>query len=141
MSSSRFMFHTARAALVLPFLISTGCAEKKAEESAPAEAAPTVDLSSSDLFAPTATARPQVAPTTVVVTVNGKAITQGEIDEETAGVVNNMRGRVPPERIAQLQQQIDAQAVESIVTRTLLEQEVEKAAVALTDTEIAFLLY
>ncbi len=134
MSFPRLQKILMQSVLVLPFLLSTSCAEKKQDEAVTAAPAQEVDLSAaSDLFQPPAA--PAVPPETVVVTVNGTEITRGELDKETAGAIANMRGRVPPERIAQMQQQIDGQALDSLVTRTLLEQEVTKEKVEISDTE------
>ncbi len=76
-------------------------------------------------------------PSAVVVTVDGTKVTAGEINEEVARMMSRFGNRMPPERLAQMRDQMAAQAQENIVLRTLLLNQVKKENVTATDEEMA----
>lgn len=75
-------------------------------------------------------------PSSIVVVVDGKNITRGEVDAEVAKMTGRMGNRVPPERLAQLREQISQQATENLVIRTLLLDAVTKENISVSDQEI-----
>lgn len=121
------------AALALAGTVS--CAKK---ETAPPQEAPQVNLSESDLFQqPVPAPQPAVSPTSVVVTVNGAGITAAELDRQMGMIMSSMRNRLPPEQLAQLGPRFRDQAINQLVAKELLNQEVEKAQITASAEEIA----
>ncbi len=103
------------------------------KQSAPAPTTQAPDLSQArDVFAPPVA---KVAPETVVATVDGKAVTQGEVNEETARMMSRFGRRLPPEQMAQMQEQMMRQAAENLIMRILLTQAVEQEKVTITDED------
>ena len=82
---------------------------------------------------------PKLDPSTVLATVNGTKITQGEFDKEMEVMVNRMQGRVPPERLGQMRAQMRDQLLDNMITRQLLVDEVkaEKIEVSKEDFDKA----
>jgi peptidyl-prolyl cis-trans isomerase C len=87
---------------------------------------------------PPAATPPAAAPaaTSVVVTVNGKPISAGELDKETQGVQMQAARQLPPEAIAQMQPRMRAQALSNLVTRALLLQALVDRKIVVGDDEI-----
>lgn len=109
----------------------TGCGKT---EKAPEGGA---DLSKSgDLFSAPVKGAQTVAPDTVVVSVNGKDITRGEVDAEMGKIMEMASRRLPPERLEQMRDRFVFQAVDNIVLKTLLTQTVEKEQIVVTDEEV-----
>lgn len=81
---------------------------------------------------------PKADPSAVVVTVNGEAVTRGQVDQ---AVDRQMRmagaqmGNLPPELLAQVKKQISQNTLESLVRQTLLDQQVEAAHIEVTEAE------
>ncbi|MFH0880130.1 MAG: peptidylprolyl isomerase [Lentisphaerota bacterium] len=121
----------AAALLMLPAM--SGCG-KKADDSAAAPASQPVKPQ--EVFAaPSVTAQAPVDPAAVVVTVDGEAITAGEVSEEVNKLAARMGRNMPPERMAQLRGQIAEQAQENLILRKLLLNQVEKAKITITEEE------
>ncbi len=121
-------------------MFTSSCAEKQPapESAAPAPAAE-VDLSqANEIFnvMPSAAA-PVVDPETVVATVNGEDIKQGEVNAEVAKAAARMRGRVPPERMAQMQARLAEQALDAMITRRLLLKAIADEKIEVTDTDLS----
>ena len=113
--------------------LAAGCG-KKSEP--PAQTG--VDLSKpGDLFTqPIPSSRPKMDPSTVMVTVNGKDITRGEVDEDAMKMVDLARRRMPPEQVAQMEDQFVQQALDQLVLRILLTEAVDQEKIDVTDDEI-----
>jgi len=77
------------------------------------------------------------SPTSAVVMVNGVAITQGQVDQEVAGMMNMMAGRVPPEQLSAARQEILQRTVDNLVVRQLLMDICEKQNIELTAADLA----
>lgn len=120
------------AALALGGTVS--CSKK---ETAPPQEAPSVNLSESDIFKQPVPSQEKLSPTTAVVTVNGTVITAAELDRQMGMVMNSMRNRLPPEQLAQLGPRFREQAINQLVAKQLLVQEVDKAQISATPEEIA----
>ncbi|MFH0909205.1 MAG: peptidylprolyl isomerase, partial [bacterium] len=133
--------------LTATVMFTSSCAEKQlapalapapAPESAVSMPADEVDLSQAgEIFAamPVAAA-PALDPATVVATVNGEDIKQADVNTEVAKAVARMSGRVPPERMAQMQGRLAEQALDAMITRRLLLKAIEDENVEITDTDI-----
>lgn len=78
----------------------------------------------------------------VLVTVNGKKLTAGEVDTELSAQINAFKQQVPPEQLekveAQLLQMKDKmreQKVNEFIEKTLLTQEADKKKISVSDNE------
>jgi len=110
---------------------NTGCGKT---EPAPAEKQ---DLSQSpDLFSQPVKNTVNVDPNAVIVVVEGKEITRGEIDEQVGKMMEMARRRVPPERLAQMQGRFAQQAVDNLILKTLLTKAIDKENIQVTDEEV-----
>ncbi|MEI8258318.1 MAG: TonB-dependent receptor plug domain-containing protein, partial [Deltaproteobacteria bacterium] len=76
-------------------------------------------------------------PAAVVVVVDGKDITQGEIDGETMKMMDMASRKMPPERIAQMKDRFAEQAMENLILKTILVGQIDKAGVTISDEEKA----
>jgi len=72
----------------------------------------------------------------VVVSVNGKDIIQGEVEKELQNILMQYQGRVPPQQMVQLQSQFKKQAVESLINKQLLFEETDKQNIEASVEEI-----
>lgn len=131
--------YSCRTAAVLLTLalaggLAAGCG-KKTEP--PAQTG--VDLSKpGDLFnQPVSSPRPKMDPSTVMVTVNGKDITRGEVDEDVMKMIDLARRRMPPEQVAQMEDQFVQQALDQLVLRILLTEAVDTEKIEITEDEVA----
>lgn len=112
------------AALPLSF---AGDQPKPSEQSkVPAQKAATKPMKSSD----------------VLVTVNGKKLTCGEVDEELNAQINAFKKQIPAEQMAKLDAQISQmmdkmreQKVNEFIEKTVLMEEADKKKIAVTDNE------
>jgi peptidyl-prolyl cis-trans isomerase C len=73
---------------------------------------------------------------TVAVTVNGEAITKGEIAEEVTRLSRQFGGRMSPEQMQQMQGAMSQQAKDNLIARVLLRQKVEQEGIAVSQDEI-----
>ena len=106
----------------------SGAADKPATPPAPAPLA-----LPDNLFAQPAVA---VAPTTVVAVVEGKALTQGEVDEQVDRAMRANRGRIPPERAGEIRTQLGMRAREEMIIQMVLEHEADARKVTVKPEEI-----
>lgn len=76
---------------------------------------------------------------TVAVTVNGHPITKSEIDARCDAVIKaQSRGRpIPPEQLAQFRERMVPQLLEVLIENLLLDEDVTKAQIKVTDAELA----
>lgn len=125
---------SAAVALCVCVTLGTGCGKKSAAPGAEGQA----DLSkSSDLFSqPVKMAVPEGNPSDVFVVVDGKDITRGEVNAEVAKTMEMASRRLPPERLAQMQDRFAQQATENLVLKMLLTGAVEKESVTVSDEEM-----
>ena len=128
----------------LPFLLAsvvslalTACGDadgdepKKAEESAPPAGGSTTPG-----IGAAPGQEPAVSPETIVVTVNGKPITQGEIDSELAGMLFGGM-KVEPARLAAFRKQFGPQAEKRLIEQALLEQAADAEGIKASEEEVA----
>jgi peptidyl-prolyl cis-trans isomerase C len=78
----------------------------------------------------------KVDENSVVATVNGKDIVQGEVEKELQNILMQYQGRVPPQQMVQLQSQFKKQAVESLINKQLLFEETDKQNIEASVEEI-----
>ena len=134
-------FFLSATILTATAMFTSSCAEKQPAPEKTAAPAPQaeVDLSQAgDIFKGLQpAAAPVIDPETVVATVNGEDIKQADVNAEVAKAAARMRGRVPPERMAQMQERLAAQALDSMITRRLLLKAIADEKVEVTDTDLS----
>jgi peptidyl-prolyl cis-trans isomerase C len=72
----------------------------------------------------------------MAVTVNGRALTEQEVTEEQNRLMQQLGGRVPPEKLGAMQEAIRKQALESVINRVLFEQAVEREGINASEDEV-----
>lgn len=132
----------ARMLMVIPVaaaLVLTGCEEEKAAATTAVPEAAPVDLAQTeDLFAQPIQPNPLTSdPAAVVIRVNGKDITRGEILEVMGAAMQQMGGRVPPQQMQQMQAQMYQNVKEQLITKTLLDAAIAVANVEVTTNDLA----
>ncbi len=112
-------------------LVLTGCAGRNdvgVEEETDLTAA-------TDLFDPAA-----AGDDPVLIRVDGVDITQGQFANELNMMMGQMQGQLPPEQMAQMQEEIAEGVMENLIIKQLLLNQVEKEAVMVADDEIEELI-
>jgi len=71
-----------------------------------------------------------------IVTVNGKAMEQAELDKQLNRIINSAKGQIPPEQIDKIKTSMQAQIIEHFITKTLLSTECNKLKLKVTDKEL-----
>ncbi len=71
-----------------------------------------------------------------VVTVNGKAMEQAELDKQLNRIINSAKGQLPPEQINKIKSSMQQQIIEHFVTKTILGAECDKLKITVTDKEL-----
>ncbi|MDA1194856.1 MAG: peptidylprolyl isomerase [Planctomycetota bacterium] len=130
----KFTATTLSVFLLTPLGLLLAACGDSSEGSAPASPS-TEQVGAALSGVPGASNLPPVDPNTVVVTVNGAPITQGEVDAELEAMLFGGM-QVEPARLAGLRQQFGAQAQKGLVDRTILEQAVVKNGVVVTPEEL-----
>jgi peptidyl-prolyl cis-trans isomerase C len=107
----------------------SGCQGKKEPEKTPSPIK-AAQAKSTESVSPSA-ARSEGAEVkgATVATVNGTAITQGDVDQAVEAMMMRFGGRLPPEQVQQLRPHVRKQAIENLITQELLLQEVEKKGI------------
>jgi len=74
-------------------------------------------------------------PTTVLAIVNGKELTEAELEKTLAMFKKQMGGRVPAEQMAEALPQIRERILEELIMRQIMLDEVAKQGISLSDSE------
>ena len=82
-------------------------------------------------------AAPASKTSETAVTVNGDAVTEADIEEELAPILRKAQSQLPPAFIEQYKKQMRQQAIERIIAKKLIEEEIKKAGTVVTDEEAA----
>jgi peptidyl-prolyl cis-trans isomerase C len=72
----------------------------------------------------------------VVVEVNGVKFTQKELDEKIERTIASVQSMVPPEQLGQFKANLKDKLVEDFVTRTLINEQIEKNNIAIDEAEV-----
>jgi peptidyl-prolyl cis-trans isomerase C len=72
----------------------------------------------------------------MAVKINDLVITKGEVAQEEGRLMQQLGGRVDPQQMGQMKEVVKQQAVENIISRTLLEQSIEKEGVDVSQEEV-----
>ena len=73
----------------------------------------------------------------MAVTVNGREVLEEQVTQEVGRLLSQLSGRVAPQQLESMKDMVRQQAVDNMINRLLLEQEAEKAKIAVTDEEIS----
>ncbi len=76
-------------------------------------------------------------PTVVIATVNGRDITEAEVQKIQALFMKQMGGRIPPEEMESAIPRIRERIVEELIMRDIMLAEVAKEGISLSDSEFA----
>ncbi len=71
----------------------------------------------------------------VLVSVNGKKLTRGELDADLAAFLEARKGQIPPEQIEEAKKVIGEQMAQQFVMKTILLDEADKKGVKVTDDD------
>jgi len=74
--------------------------------------------------------------TGVAVTVNGKDITEADVDAKINTYMERMASQIPPGMSEQYKKQMRPQVVESMVMEQLLDEQIKKANINITDSDV-----
>ena len=74
--------------------------------------------------------------TGVAVTVNGKDITEADVDAKINTYMERMASQIPPGMTEQYKKQMRPQVVESMVMEQLLDEQIKKANITITDSDV-----
>lgn len=72
----------------------------------------------------------------LVVTVNGREVYEGEIEQESARIRTQLSGRVPMEQLESMGEVIQQQAVNNMINRVLLGQAADRARVEIPEKDV-----
>ena len=95
-------------------------------------AASLIALTAVTLWIPPASAKDSKTEQNIVVTINGTAISQSEIDAEIQQKLAGAEGKMPPEQLEKIRETMQEKAVDYYVTKTLLNQECAKNKITAT---------
>ena len=125
----------AFALIVAGAVLAGGCGKK---ETPPPQAGQDISQSKGLFSQPVSTAPMMTAsanPAAVIAVVDGKEITQGEIDGETMKMMDMASRRMPPERIAQMKDRFAEQAMDNLILKTILVEQIDKDNVTVSEEE------
>jgi len=74
--------------------------------------------------------------TGIAVTVNGKDITEADVDAKINAYMERMASQIPPGMAEQYKKQMRPQVVESMVMEQLLDEQIKKANINITDSDV-----
>lgn len=126
-------FVRTSAFLVLALAVASGCGRR---EELPLQ--DEVDFSRvGDVFSSPAGPPPEIVPpSTVLATVQGRDITQGDLQRETTMLLMAQRNRIRPEDLAAAAQQLAGAAFQSLIRKSLLLDAIEAEKVSVEDAAI-----
>lgn len=116
------------AALILTCTIQNVSADTTATEATPGAAVEA---------APAASPPEAPNPADVLIRVNGEDVTRGEIMQVMSRGMQQMAGRVPPEQLQQMQEQMYGQIKEDMISRMLIDAAVAEANIDISDETVA----
>ncbi|MCX6993679.1 MAG: peptidylprolyl isomerase [Kiritimatiellaeota bacterium] len=118
-------------------IVSAADADKKAEPAEKTTPAPAVAAMPMVMPATAASVATTNTPATILVQVNDKTITQGDVDAEIGEISKMMQSRGRSgEQLAMMLPTIKPQVIDSLVVRALLADEFAKKNITVSDDEI-----
>ena len=79
---------------------------------------------------------PAVDPNSPAVTVDGEVITEGDVDVKINAFMERMASQIPPGMADQYKKQMRQQVVDSMVLEKLLDGQIKKAGIVVTDEDV-----
>jgi peptidyl-prolyl cis-trans isomerase C len=79
---------------------------------------------------------PSAAKPAVAVTVNGKVITEADLDAKLKPIIERAATRMDPNNIELYKSRVRGQALEGMIMERLLDDEVKKAGITVTDKDV-----
>ena len=83
-----------------------------------------------------ATPAKETSKEAIVVEVNGVKFTQKELDEKIERTIASVQSMVPPEQLEQFKANLKDKLVEDFVTRTLINEQIEKNKITIDEAEV-----
>lgn len=119
-------------------VFTAGCSKQAPVETIPA-AVQEVDLTkATNLFEQPLQPNPlALAPEDVVVTVEGKKITHGEIMQGVQMTLMQMSKKVPPQQLSKMYGQVYKNVTDTLVANILLSKAAEKSSLMVSDDDLA----
>lgn len=75
-------------------------------------------------------------PDEILVTVNGEAITQSQVDDQLAAMLGPQARFLPEERVANIREKVTQQIVDSLIAKALILQAVKESDVKISDADV-----
>ena len=126
-------------AAVLIFALLAGCSPKDEKASAPppqAESAPAAPAPQPQLPPQPDPAALTAVPANLVAEVDGKKLTQGQLDAEVQKRLAQLKDQIPADRLQQVKSRVRKQMIDDFVIRTLLTDELNRRKITVTDQEV-----
>ena len=132
------MASLSMATLALSFLLA-GCGTKNDAAPAPQPIEPVAAPAPSEAPAPAAQAvlPPMEDPAKLLAKVNGTDITEGDLQKVLNQFMQQMGGRIPPEKLAEALPRVRERIVEELIMRRIMLDEIAKQGITLSDEEFA----
>jgi len=122
----------------LIFGLFTGCTPKEEKASAPTPQADSTPAAPS--AAPTQTPDPAAVlpavPTNLIAEVDGKKLTQGQLDAEVQKRLTQLKDQIPADRLQQVKERVRKQMIDDFVIRMLLTDELNRRKITVTEQEV-----
>ena len=122
----------------LIFGLFTGCTPKEEKASAPAPQADSMPAAPS--AAPTPIPDPAAAlpavPTNLIAEVDGKKLTQGQLDAQVQKRLTQLKDQIPVDRLQQVKERVRKQMIDDFVIRMLLTDELNRRKMTVTEQEV-----
>ena len=71
-----------------------------------------------------------------IVTVNGVALTQGEVDQKVNRTIESLKDQIPPEQLDEFKSNVQGKMVDDFINRTIITQEMDKQKITVDESEI-----
>ena len=71
-----------------------------------------------------------------VVTVNGKAMEQAELEKQINRILNSVKGKIPDDQTDKFKANIQGRIIDNFITRALIEEECDKLKIEVTKKEL-----
>ena len=126
-------------AAVLIFALLAGCSPKDEKASAPppqAESAPAAPAPQPQLPPQPDPAALTAVPANLVAEVDGKKLTQGQLDADVQKRLAQLKDQIPADRLQQVKSRVRKQMIDDFVIRTLLTDELNRRKITVTDQEV-----
>jgi peptidyl-prolyl cis-trans isomerase C len=115
-----------------------GCSKSKDDKTVsatPMPPAPSADMATPAAGLPPPVAQPAISSNTVLMEVNGEALTAGDIEQEVRIRMLSIADQIPPEMAPQLIKNAINVSMEKFMVRALLQSEAVKKGLAVTETD------